>query len=179
MRLSKKNKWIFGISGVGKDAAYALSTIMFIYLTTYVGMSAGFVGGMFMVVRIWDAVNDPIMGNLVHNTKSRWGKFRPWILEKALLQPEDLTLEDRLSILLLESDFLQIYYLHKTPLLFESFYSFMFSSILSTIYKLSKSTLNISELSPTIGPSKVFKSCCLDLSTANLVNFLSFANNDK
>jgi len=85
MRLSKKNKWIFGISGVGKDAAYALSTIMFIYLTTYVGMSAGFVGGMFMVVRIWDAVNDPIMGNLVHNTKSRWGKFRPWILTGTIL----------------------------------------------------------------------------------------------
>ena len=85
MKLSKKNKWIFGISGIGKDAAYALSTIMFIYLTTYVGMSAGFVGGMFMVVRIWDAVNDPIMGNLVHNTKSRWGKFRPWILTGTIL----------------------------------------------------------------------------------------------
>lgn len=85
MRLSKKDKWIFGVSGIGKDAGYALSTIMFIYLTTYVGMSAGFVGGMFMVVRIWDAVNDPIMGNLVQNTKSRWGKFRPWILSGTIL----------------------------------------------------------------------------------------------
>jgi len=85
MKLDNKTKWIFGASGIGKDAGYALSTIMFIYLTTYVGMSAGFVGAMFMVVRIWDAVNDPIMGNLVQNTKSRWGKFRPWILTGTIL----------------------------------------------------------------------------------------------
>jgi len=84
-RLSNKTKWIFGLSGIGKDAAYALSTIMFVYLTTYVGMSSAFVGTMFMVVRIWDAVNDPIMGNIVQNTKSRWGKFRPWILAGTIL----------------------------------------------------------------------------------------------
>lgn len=83
--IDKKSKWIFGVSGIGKDAAYALSTIMFVYLTSYVGMSPLFVGGMFMFVRIWDAINDPIMGNIVQNTKSRWGKFRPWILAGTLL----------------------------------------------------------------------------------------------
>lgn len=85
MKLDNKSKWIFGVSGIGKDAAYAVSTIMFIYLTNYVGMSATFVGAMFMFVRVWDAINDPIMGNIVQNTKSKWGKFRPWILAGTVL----------------------------------------------------------------------------------------------
>lgn len=85
MRLDNKTKWFFGVSGIGKDAAYALSTIMFIYLTTYVGMSPAFVGTMFMAVRVFDAINDPIMGNIVQNTKSKWGKFRPWILTGTIL----------------------------------------------------------------------------------------------
>ncbi len=85
MKLDSKTKWIFGASAIGKDAAYAVSTIMFIYLTTYVGMSSAFVGTMFMLVRVWDAINDPIMGNIVQNTNSRWGKFRPWILTGTLL----------------------------------------------------------------------------------------------
>lgn len=85
MKMQNKTKWFFGVSGIGKDAAYALSTIMFIYLTTYVGMSSAFVGTMFMVVRLWDAINDPIMGNIVQNTNSKWGKFRPWILSGTIL----------------------------------------------------------------------------------------------
>ena len=84
-RLQAKTKWIYGVSGIGKDAAYALSTIMLVYLTVYVGMSAAFVGTMFMVVRVWDAINDPIMGQIVQNTRSKWGKFRPWILAGTVL----------------------------------------------------------------------------------------------
>lgn len=84
-RLSTKTKWIYSLSGIGKDASYALSTIMFVYLTAYVGMSGAFVGTMFMAVRVWDAINDPIMGGIVQNTNSRWGKFRPWILTGTIL----------------------------------------------------------------------------------------------
>lgn len=84
-RLSAKTKWIYSLSGIGKDASYALSTIMFVYLTAYVGMSGAFVGTMFMAVRVWDAINDPIMGQIVQNTKSKWGKFRPWILTGTIL----------------------------------------------------------------------------------------------
>ena len=78
--MSNKTKWIFGASGIGKDAMFAMSTIMMIYLVDYVGINAAFVGIMFMAVRVWDAINDPVMGTIVDNTKSRWGKFRPWIL---------------------------------------------------------------------------------------------------
>ncbi len=83
--MSNKTKWIFGVSGIGKDAMFAMSTIMSIYLIDYVGIGSAFVGIMFMVVRVWDAINDPIMGTIVDNTKTRWGKFRPWILIGAVL----------------------------------------------------------------------------------------------
>lgn len=78
--MKTKTKWIYGMSGIGKDAMFAMSTIMSIYLIDFVGIGAGFVGLMFMFVRVWDAINDPIMGTIVDNTTSKWGKFRPWIL---------------------------------------------------------------------------------------------------
>ena len=79
-KLSSKTKWIYGASGIGKDAMYAMSTIMGIFFMDYVGIPAWFIGTMFMAVRVFDAFNDPIMGTIVDNTKSKWGKFRPWIL---------------------------------------------------------------------------------------------------
>ena len=83
--MKAKTKWIYGASGIGKDAMYAMSTIMSIYLIDYVGISSVFIGMMFMLVRVFDAVNDPIMGSIVDNTKSKWGKFRPWILTGTVL----------------------------------------------------------------------------------------------
>ena len=50
------------------------------YLTDYRSVAPAFVGTLFMVARIWDAFNDPFMGMIVDNTKSKWGKFRPWIM---------------------------------------------------------------------------------------------------
>ncbi|XMB67448.1 glycoside-pentoside-hexuronide (GPH):cation symporter [Mycoplasmatota bacterium zrk1] len=83
--LKNRVKLVYGIGGLGKNMMFAMSTIMSIYLTDYVGVSPMFVGGLVLVVRAWDAINDLIMGNIVDNTKSKWGKFRPWILTGAIL----------------------------------------------------------------------------------------------
>ena len=84
-KISNKVKWTFAIGGLGKDAMFAMSTIMLFYFNVYLGISSAFLGVMMMIVRAWDAVNDPMMGTVVEKTKTRWGKFRPWILIGAIL----------------------------------------------------------------------------------------------
>lgn len=83
--MTKKLSWLskicFGIGAFGKDAVYAIvGTYLMMYLTDYRSVAPAFVGTLFMVARIWDAFNDPFMGMIVDNTRTRWGKFRPWIL---------------------------------------------------------------------------------------------------
>ena len=48
------------------------------------GISALAAGTLLVVVRFWDAIFDPIMGIIADRTKTRWGKFRPWILWTAI-----------------------------------------------------------------------------------------------
>ncbi len=81
MKLSNASKLSFGIGALGKDLCYAIiSYFLMIYFTDTVGLTPLFVGNLFLVARVWDAFNDPMMGFVVDNTHTRWGKFRPWIL---------------------------------------------------------------------------------------------------
>lgn len=50
------------------------------YYTDVFGITAGALATMLLVSRIWDGINDPIIGMLADRTESRWGKFRPFIL---------------------------------------------------------------------------------------------------
>ncbi|NLZ75930.1 MAG: MFS transporter [Erysipelotrichia bacterium] len=88
-KVSKRNRWMFGIGTIGRDMLYTLiSMFLMFYLTDVLDLSdriMAYITMMMVFVRIFDAFNDPFMGMLVDNTKSKWGKFKPWILIGALL----------------------------------------------------------------------------------------------
>ncbi|MCA9259472.1 MAG: MFS transporter [Planctomycetales bacterium] len=67
------------------DSAFVLfwhtwSTFLLIFYTDVFHLSAAAVGAMFGITRLFDAVNDPFMGIVADQTKSKYGRFRPWIL---------------------------------------------------------------------------------------------------
>ena len=56
-----------------------VSTFFLLFCTDYLGISSVAAGTIFLVARIWDAINDPLMGTLTDHTKTRFGSYRPWI----------------------------------------------------------------------------------------------------
>ncbi len=86
MKLTTGQKAAFGIGAVGKDMVYALSSsyVMY-YYKDIIGLSGSFVGLILMIARIFDAINDPFMGILVAKTRTRWGRFRPWLVSGTVL----------------------------------------------------------------------------------------------
>ncbi|TRY18373.1 sugar transporter [Tessaracoccus rhinocerotis] len=79
----------FGLGTLGRDMTAAMvSMFLMFYLTEVLDVSGSMVAAVtviLVVMRIFDAVNDPFMGVLVDNTRTRWGKFKPWITVGALL----------------------------------------------------------------------------------------------
>lgn len=80
MQLTKGQKLSFGVGAVGKDAVFNLVSIYFMfYVTDIIKLSSVFVGFLFFIARIWDAINDPLMGMMVDRTQHRFGKFKIWL----------------------------------------------------------------------------------------------------
>lgn len=79
--LTLGQKIAYGLGAVGKDMVYMLSaSYVLYYFQDLLGVNAIAMGVILLVARIFDAFNDPIMGVVVAKTKTRWGKFRPWLL---------------------------------------------------------------------------------------------------
>ena len=80
----QRNKICFGLGTVGRDALYSLvSMYLLVHLTDVVGFSDGglaAIGIMLTLFGIFDAIIDPFVGAIVDSTKTKWGKFKPWIL---------------------------------------------------------------------------------------------------
>ena len=86
MKLTGKEKFSYGLGAVGKDMVYMLSaSYVLYYYQDILGVNAVAMGIILMAARVFDAFNDPIMGVLVAKTKTKWGKFRPWLLIGTLL----------------------------------------------------------------------------------------------
>jgi melibiose permease len=86
MELKNGSKAAFGFGAFGKDVVYMLiSSYLLYYYNVVLGMDSVFIGAMMMAARVFDAFNDPIMGIIVAKTKTRWGRFRPWILAGTVL----------------------------------------------------------------------------------------------
>ncbi len=83
-----RNRFGFGIGTIGRDACYTLiSMYLLFYLSDVLEVSNGVFAAVtivLVVARLFDAVNDPVMGVIVDNTHGRHGKFKPWILGGAI-----------------------------------------------------------------------------------------------
>ena len=76
----------YGVGAVGLDLSYGLFySYLSLYLTNALGISPLFLLVLAPLARIWDGVNDPMMGSIVDRTKTKMGKYRPWILTGAVL----------------------------------------------------------------------------------------------
>ena len=81
---AKKNKYFFGLGTIGRDMFYAFeSNALLYFLSNILNLPLSVFAAVSMVLsvmRIFDAMNDPITGMVVDNIRSPWGKFKPAIL---------------------------------------------------------------------------------------------------
>ncbi len=76
-----KGKFSYGIGAVGLDLSYGMFySYLAKYLTDILHLNKKFLLFLTPVARIWDGINDPMMGTIVDNTRTKMGKYRPWIL---------------------------------------------------------------------------------------------------
>ena len=82
-KLRKRCIYMCGDLGLQTITNFANIYLM-IYLTDILGISPLAAGTMYAVARVWDAINDPLMGSIADRTRTRWGSYRPWFLFGAL-----------------------------------------------------------------------------------------------
>ena len=82
--ITKRNLIMFPLGTVGRDmvynliTSYLLSFVLFTHKLTAAQLSA--ITAIMVAARVFDALNDPIMGNIIERTRTRWGKFKPWLV---------------------------------------------------------------------------------------------------
>lgn len=77
---SKKERLSYASYFVGQNIIFGLvGTYLMLFYTDYMGLTAASVGLLFLVARIWDAINDPMMGIIVDKSNLKGGKFKPWL----------------------------------------------------------------------------------------------------
>lgn len=71
----------YGVGAIGLDLSYGMFySFLSYYLSSVLGLKEGFLLLLTPLARIWDGINDPMMGTIVDNTRTKMGKYRPWIV---------------------------------------------------------------------------------------------------
>ena len=75
------SKFAYGMGDVGCNFSWMfVGNFLMIFYTDAFGISMGAVSVLMLISRFWDAINDPVIGELSDRTHTRWGRFRPWLL---------------------------------------------------------------------------------------------------
>lgn len=92
--IPRRTKWIYTVSGLGRDAVYAMVSVFlltFIQEAGYLSKDPAQYAAMFAVIsgliigyRVFDAINDPFMGVIIEKVHFKTGKYKPWIFLGAL-----------------------------------------------------------------------------------------------
>lgn len=83
--LSLREKFGYGLGDMASNIVYqaVINVLMYFYTDVY-GIEAAAAGTLMIVVRLFDAITDPIMGAVADRTRTRWGRYRPWLLWMAI-----------------------------------------------------------------------------------------------
>jgi len=121
-KLSTRTKFFYGLGDWGTSAATVARNLYWLFfLVNVVGLETQFAGAVILIGRIWDSVNDPLIGMISDRIDTRWGRRRPFLLFGAV--PFGLTFFLLFYIPSIESDFwLSIYYA-VVFLLFDTLYT--------------------------------------------------------
>lgn len=80
-KLSKKSIFSYGLGDMASQLVWSfVGTYLTVYYIDVVGLAPLAVSTVMMIAKIWDAINDPIMGGIAERTRTKWGRFRPYIL---------------------------------------------------------------------------------------------------
>ncbi len=71
----------YGLGEIGCQMSwYMINNYLNIFYTDVVGLTGAAISAIVLIARIWDAINDPMMGQIADRTNTRWGKFRPYLM---------------------------------------------------------------------------------------------------